>query len=138
MAIHIILIEVNKVSPNLQEKAQIYSDCLGALGTVDTLPTNRIPCQCKHSDILNNIMVNFRNPTFACIYSHVKSHQYDDMAYQYLSRPSQLNCIMDDHAKKFSWGLEGLHLPAQEIFPLEPDAILVRNEKMTYNTGDSL
>ena len=60
------------------------------------------------------------------------------MEYQYLSRQSQLNCIIDDHRNKFIWGLEGLHLPDQEIFPLEPVAIFVGNEKMTSNTGDSL
>ena len=100
MAIHLILLEVKKVNPNLKGRAQIYYDCLVALGTVATLPTNRIPCQCKHSDILKNIMVNCRNLTFACSYSHVKAHQDDDMAYQYLSLPSQLNYIMDNHVKK--------------------------------------
>ena len=68
----------------------------------------------------------------------MKSHQDEDMEYQYLSRPSQINCIMNDHAKKVICGLEGLHLPEQEIFPLEPVAIFVVNEKMTSNTGDSL
>ena len=58
MEIHLILIAVNKVSPILQGRAQIYYDCLGALGTVATLPTNRIPCRFKHSNILKNIMVN--------------------------------------------------------------------------------
>ena len=111
---------------------------MGALGTVANLPTNRINFRCKHSDILNKIMVNYQNLTFACSYSHVKAHQYDDMAYQYLSRPSQLNCIMDDHAKKVIWGVAGLYLLDQEIFPLEPVAIFVGNEKMTSNTGDSL
>ena len=60
------------------------------------------------------------------------------MAYQYLSRSSQLNCIMDDHAKNVIWFHEGLHLSSQEIFPLKPVAIFVVNEKMTSNTGDSL
>ena len=73
-------------------------------------------------------MVNCRNLTFACSYSHVKVHQDDDMAYQYLSRPSQLNFFIDDHAKKVIWGLEVLHLTAQETFPLEPDAIFVGNK----------
>ena len=68
----------------------------------------------------------------------MKAHQDDDMAYQYLSRPPQIKCIMDDHAKKLILGLEGMHLPAQEIFPLEPVAIFVGNENMTSNTGDSL
>ena len=45
---------------------------------------------------------------------------------------------MDDHTKKFIWGLEGLHFPSQEIFPLEPVAIFVGNEKMTSNAGDTL
>ena len=44
MTIHLILISVNKVNPTLQGRAKIYSDCLGALGTVDTLPANRITC----------------------------------------------------------------------------------------------
>ena len=113
MEIHLILLAANKVNTTLQGRAQIYSDCLGALGKVDTLSTNRIPCRCKHSDILKKIMVNCQNLTFACSYSHVKAHQDDDMSYQYLSRISQLNYIMDDQAKKFIWGLEGLHLPAQ-------------------------
>ena len=105
MAINLILIAVNKVSTTLQGRAQIYSDCMVAFGNVATLPTNRITCRCKHSDILKNITVNCQNLTFTCSYSHVKEHQYDDMAYQYLSRPSQLKCIMDDHAKKVIWGL---------------------------------
>ena len=116
MAIHLILLAVNKFNTTLQGRAQIDSDCLGALGTMATLPTNPITYKCKHSDFLKSIMVNYQNLTLACSYSHVKAHQDDDMAYQYLSRPSHLNCIMDDHAKKVVWDLEGLHLPAQEIF----------------------
>ena len=45
VAIQLILLSFNKVNPTLQGRAQIYSDCLGALGTVATLPTNRITCQ---------------------------------------------------------------------------------------------
>ena len=44
MTIHLILLAVNKVNPTLQVRAQIYSDYMGALGMVATLPTNRIPC----------------------------------------------------------------------------------------------
>ena len=68
----------------------------------------------------------------------MKAYQDVDMAYQYLSRPSQINCIMDDQAKNVIWVLEGLHLPIQDNFPLEPVLIFVGNEKMTFNTGDSL
>ena len=45
---------------------------------------------------------------------------------------------MDDHAKQVIWGIEVLHLPAQEIFPLKPIKTFVGNENMTSNTGDSL
>ena len=83
-------------------------------------------------------MVNFRDLYFASSYSHVKAHQDDNMAYQYLSYPSQLNFIMCDHAKNVIWDIEGLHLPAQDIFPLEPVAIFVGNGNMTSNTGDIL
>ena len=72
-------------------------------------------------------MVNCQDITFAFSYSPVKAHQDDDMAYQYLSRPSQLDFIIDNHAKKLIWVLEGFHLPAQEIFPLELVAIFVGN-----------
>ena len=87
MAVHLIFLAVNKVNPTLQGRVKIYYDCLGALVTVATLTINRIPCRCNHSDILRNIIVYCRNLTFACSYSHVKAHQDDDMAYQYLSRP---------------------------------------------------
>ena len=138
MAVHLILLEVYKVNPTLQGKAHIYSDCLVTLGTVATITTDLIPCQCKHSAILKNIVVNCQSLTFACSYSHVKAYQDDNMAYQYLSRPSQMNFIMDYHAKKFIWGIEVLHLPAQDIFLLELATVFVGNEKITSNTGDSL
>ena len=111
---------------------------MGELVTVATITTNRIPCRCNNSYILKNIMVNCRNLTFAFSYSHVKANQYDDMAYQHLSLPSKINCIIDDHEKKVIWGLEGLQLTIQEIFLIEPVAIFVGNENMTSNTGDCL
>ena len=45
---------------------------------------------------------------------------------------------MYDHKKNVIWGLEGLHLPSQEIFLLKPVGIFVENENMTSNIGDSL
>ena len=95
MEIHLILLVVNKFNQTLQGRAHIYYDCMGALVTVANLPTNQIPCRYKHSDILKKIMVDCRNLTFACSYSHVKSHQDDDIEYQYLSRPSQPNYIVN-------------------------------------------
>ena len=52
MAIHLILLAANKMERRLHGCVKIYSDCLGALGKVTSLPDNRLPSRCKHSDIL--------------------------------------------------------------------------------------
>ena len=72
-------------------------------------------------------MVNFQELDFAYSYSHVRSHQDDDMVYQYLSCPYQINFIVDEHGKNVIWVLEKQHLPDQDIFPLGPVAIFVGN-----------
>ena len=38
LAIHLILLAINKLSPSLTGSVQIYSDCLGALNNVENLP----------------------------------------------------------------------------------------------------
>ena len=38
MAIHLLLLAVNTVSPGLGSRVKIYSDCLGALSHVVELP----------------------------------------------------------------------------------------------------
>ena len=43
MAIHLILLAANKVWPSLQGCAKVYSDCLGALQKVTTLPPPQNP-----------------------------------------------------------------------------------------------
>ena len=53
MAMHLILLAANKVWPRPQERAKIYSDCLGALQKITTLSQHRIPSRCRHSDVLN-------------------------------------------------------------------------------------
>jgi hypothetical protein len=117
---------------------KIYSDCLGALGKVTSLPTNRLPSGCKHSDILKNIMVNCSNLSFSCQYLHVPAHQDEKMSYQQLPRPTQLNCRMDTSAKGQLWGLEGEVLPRQDVFPVEPLAVFVGKEKLTSGSEDLL
>ncbi len=52
MAVHLLLLAVETVSPGLRGSATIYSDCIGALGRVAKLPPYRIPSRCWHSDIL--------------------------------------------------------------------------------------
>lgn len=138
MAIHLILLAANRLRPTLSGEVTIYSDCLGALGRVTSLPPHRIPSRCRHSDILKNIMVNCNDLSFALHFRHVRAHQDDSVAYHLLSRPSQLNCVADIHAKRAIWGLEGEEPPPQEMFPLEPIAVFVGKEKMTSDTAASL
>ena len=58
LAIHLILLAVNKLHPELDGQVKIYSDCLGALSRVADSPTGRIPSRTKHTDILKSIMVH--------------------------------------------------------------------------------
>ena len=46
MAIHLLLLSVNKIHPTLKGSVEIVSDCLGALNRVSHLPPYRIPLQC--------------------------------------------------------------------------------------------
>jgi hypothetical protein len=64
MAIHLILLTINKVNPGLKGFVHIYSDCLGALEKVKNLPPTRIPSRLAHLDVLKNILVNRSNLSF--------------------------------------------------------------------------
>ena len=79
LAIHLILLSVNKVNPTLAGSAHIYSDCLGALSRVEHLPPHKIPTRCRHSDILKTILVNCSDLTFRRYFSHASAHQDDDI-----------------------------------------------------------
>ena len=138
LAIHLILLSVNKVHPSLSGSAVIYSDCLGALGRVKDLPPYRIPTRCKHSDILKTILVNCSELTFAREFKHVAAHQDDEQSFHKLSRPSQLNCACDAGAKKQILSRAENELPKQEPFPLEPVSMYVGDEKMTSDTSDHI
>jgi hypothetical protein len=99
MAIHLILLSVNKIHPMLAGSIGIVSDCLGALKRVTYLPRYQILLQCRHSDILKTILVNYRDLAFTTYYSHIKAHQDDQTSFKNLSRKAQLNCICDHAAK---------------------------------------
>jgi hypothetical protein len=68
MAIHLLLLSMNKIYPTLKGSVEILSDCLGALNRVSYLPPYRIPSRCRHSDILKNILVNCRDLSFTTYY----------------------------------------------------------------------
>ena len=77
MAVHLILVSVNRLNSLLASSVEVVSDCLGVLSRVVNLPPYPIPSRCKHSDILKNILVNCRNLSFSVHFSHIKAHQDD-------------------------------------------------------------
>jgi hypothetical protein len=138
MAIHLLLLSMNKIHPTLKGRVEIVSDCLGALNRVSYLPPYRIPSRCWHSDILKTILINCRDLSFAMHYSHIKVHQDNQTSFQNLDRKAQLNCICD-HAEKFQIAADGHERSAPWImFPLEPVGVYVRQEKMTSEMGGSI
>jgi hypothetical protein len=99
MAMHLVLLAVNTVSPGLASHVKIYSDCLGALGQIAELPPYCIPTRCWHSDILKTILVNCGGLSFHREYIHVKAHQDDRRQWEELSREAQLNAACNAGAK---------------------------------------
>ncbi len=135
MAIHLLLLSVNKIHPTLDGSVEIVSDCLGVLNRVTYLPPYRIPSRCRHSDILKNILVHCRDLSFVTYYSHIKAHQNDQQSFQNLSRKAQLNCICD-HAAKLCIANDGTIKPEPvKMYPLEPVGIFIQGGKMTSDTG---
>ncbi len=60
MAIHLLLVSVNRVQTSLVGSGEVVSDCLGGLKHVAYLLPCRIPLRWKHLDILKNVLVNYR------------------------------------------------------------------------------
>ncbi len=75
MALHLILLAINTVRPDLQGTVVLHSDCLGALSQVKNLPPGGMPSACKHADILKNILNTCARLTFCRKYEHVAAHQ---------------------------------------------------------------
>ncbi len=138
MAIHLILLGVNECSRNLQGVVHIYSDCLGALNKVENLPPHQIPTRCSHSDVLKMIMVNCSNLSFTRVFSHVRAHQDDRANYVDLSRLAQLNCLMDNMAKKAIWDATPHEYKESKGFPLEAVCVFLGKSKLTSDKADAL
>jgi hypothetical protein len=129
MAIHLILLAVNEVNKDLMGHVHIYSDCLGMLNMVKNLPSSLIPTRSPHSDVLKNILVNCGNLSFDQYYSHILAHQDNHNDFTSLSCPAQLNCAMDNLAKRALWDLQATNPPAQQAFPLEPISVFAGQTK---------
>ncbi len=138
MAIHLLLVSVNQIHTTLAGLVEVVSDCLGALKQVVHLPPYRIPLCCKHSDILKNILVNCREPTFTMHYSHVKAHQDDNVAFNKLSRMSQLNCICNHLAKQRISNSAQLQQGGNHLFPLKEIGAFVGGAKLSSDAGQQL
>jgi hypothetical protein len=134
MAIHLLLLAVNTVSPGLAGQVEIYSDCLGALGRTAELPPYCTPTRCKHSDVLMTILVTCGGLSFHPEYIHVEAHQDDLKQWEDLSREAQLNAACDAGAKAMLRSQDITNLPQQELFPLEPLCMFVEGTKMTSDT----
>ncbi len=100
MAVHLLLVSMNRVHATLAGSVEVVLDCLGALKCIVHLLPYRIPSRCKHLDILKNTLVNCRDLNLTLDYSHVKAHQDENVAFDKLSRKLQLNCICNHLAKQ--------------------------------------
>lgn len=139
MAVHLILLAVNKFEPELDGMAKmIYSNCLGALKRVVELPPQPIPTHCYHSNVLKNILINWRSLSFSRCYSHVSTHQDNQVERASLSKEVQLNCACDAGAKDALFALNALDPPRQRPFPLEPVAIFVGGQEIISGSGPQL
>jgi hypothetical protein len=138
MAIHLILLSMNKIYSNLTGSVEIISDCLGVLKQVTYLPPYQIPSQCRNFNILKTILVRCRGLSFTTYYSHVKAHQDNMVSFKKLSRKLQLNCICDHKAKKriAADGINGA--VSGRMFPMEPIGLFIRGEKITSKTGGQI
>lgn len=138
MAIHLILLSMDKVHSGNAGSVKVVSDCLGALRRVTDLPPYRIPSRCKHSNILKNILVHCHAMSFTIHYRHVRAHQDDTTWFKKLSGKSQLNCICNHTAKQRIAIDRTRGSTAGLMFPLEPIGMFVQRGKLTSNTGDTL
>jgi hypothetical protein len=138
MAIHLIIVSINKMNLKLSGSVQIVSDCLGALKRVTYLPPYRIPSWCQHSDILKTILVHCHELTFTMYYLHIKAHQDNNVSFSKLSRKVQLNCICN-HAVKQRIATNGKDsTKSRGMFPLEPVSLLIGDNKMTSDIGEQI
>ena len=85
MAIHLILLSVNRIDPTLTGLAHIYLDCLGTLNKIQHLPPHRITSKCQYSDVLKNVMIHCSSLSFKRFFSHVSAHQDDHTKWENLS-----------------------------------------------------
>lgn len=100
LALHLILLAVNTVNPEMDGLITLHSDYLGALSRVESLSPGKIPSVCKHADILKTILIACEKLTFRRWYKHVEAHQDDEVEFNLLPCVAQLNRALDASAKR--------------------------------------
>jgi hypothetical protein len=138
MAVHLLLLAMNTVSPGQTCLLQVYSDCLGALSRITELPPYQVPSSCRHSYILKKILVNCGGLTFSRKYCHVEAHQDDKMMWEELSCEVQSNAACNAGAKAVIRRQDTTDLQQQEAFPLKPICMFVEGKKMMSDTGSHI
>ncbi len=133
MAIHLLLVSINRVHTTLVGSVEVVLDCLGALKHVVHLPP--YPSRCKHLDILKNILVNCHELIFTFHYSHVKAHQDDNVTFDKLSRKSQLSCICNHLAKQRISNLAQLQQRGKYLFPLKEIGAFIKGKKLSLDAS---
>ncbi len=83
-------------------------------------------------------MVHCSDQYFHRLYSHVKAHRDNKIQYGDLSRPAQLNCQMDYHAKKAIWEVGLVDKEITQQFPLELVCNFLGKNKLTSDKRDAL
>jgi hypothetical protein len=119
MAIHLILLSINKITPDLMGLAHIFSDCLGTLDKIRNLPPHHIPSKCRHSVVLKNVMLHCSLLSFVQLFSQVSVHQDNQTKFKNLPRKAQLNCAVVFGAKRALLSLDTNDLPQKQKVPLE-------------------
>jgi hypothetical protein len=135
MAIHLILLSVNRITPTLTGSAHRYSDCLGARDKIQCLPPHCIPSKCQHLDVLKNVMLHCSTMSFTQLFSHVSAYQDDQTKFNNFLREAQLNCAVDFGAKRALLSLDAIDIPRHQKFPLEVICVWAGREKMMLDTG---
>ena len=135
MAIHLVLVGVEKLSPGLNGAVLIYSNCVAAISKVEHLPPLHFPTRCQHSDILKNILIHCQAMTFNIEFKNIKAHQDDQMEFKNLSRPSQLNCAVHAKAKATLLREAMINARSRQSHPLKPVVCYDGTGKITADTG---
>ena len=135
MAIHLILLSVNRITPELTGSPHIFSDCLGSLEKIRNLPPHRIPSKCRHSYVLKNVMLHCSLLSFMQLFTHVSVHQDNWTKFENLPREAQLNCAVNFGAKRALLSVYANNLPWQQKFLLEAICVWVGREKMPLDMG---